>query len=250
MQKKRDKYLNKKNYKGKLKGIPKGAIFGSPPEFVMGKADRYGFMQKLVKRALTLSDKDISVTSKFMNSFTKASTLFTDKISSLRASPNNKLMFNLNNITMWGLSEEGGIPFRLKKEQEDVVIVGEAIINNVQHYKVKYKDTGKTKTVPVDELNASDTDIKKAIISLYRDELTNEIMDGQTRLLVPSVIDKKINTIEDEAGVTDEVDKDYQRLKAKIKHMAEERKTEDSDKAGNRVGGVHTITKRIDGKLH
>ena len=39
------------------KGISKAAIWGSPPEFVLGKADRFGFAQKLVKKALTSSDR-------------------------------------------------------------------------------------------------------------------------------------------------------------------------------------------------
>ena len=233
--------------------IPAIDIWGSPPEFVATKADKYGIIQDLVNKALRLSDRDISITSKYSTPISNARENFTNGWTSAIRSMGSR--FNLNNVSIWGLSEENYVPFRLVNSDEDVVLVGETIINNVQHYKVKYSD-GTIKNVPREEVNASDNDIERAIISLYRDELPNEILDGQTRLIVPSVIDKKIDTIEDEVGVKPitnispkEKDSDYLFLKRKIYEMFKSKDStvsEDEDSNGNRVAGIHTIV-RTDG---
>ena len=231
--KQRNKWLKK----GK---IPKSSIFGSPPEMLLSKADRFGFSQRLIKRALTLSDRDISITSKYASKISSARQKMTDKLSSLIKYEGNRPKFNLNKISMWGLQEEGDFAFRLKGSDDDILIVGESIINNEQYFKIK-KEDGKIENVPASELNASRSDVEKAIIALYRDELTNEIMDGQSRLIIPSVLNKEIETIVDEQTdrISDKVDVDFERAKAKVRQMSEE-KAEGDDK-GNRVPGVHEV---------
>ena len=239
--------INKRNKWLKKGKIPKKAIFASPPEFVASIADRFGLVQRLIKKALTMGDRDISITSKYSVPISQAREKFTSKLNSLYSDAKNKFDFSLNNITMWGMSEENNVPFRLKGSKENVLIMGESIINNTPHFKIKYED-GKVENVPVDRLNASYEDIKAAVIGLYRDELTNEIMDGQTRLIIPSVLNKKINTIEDEAGIKPEEDADYIAAKRKIAQMAKGKGkdkstvSENADSTGNRVGGVHTKT--------
>ena len=242
------------------KGISKAAIWGSPPEFVLGKADRFGFAQKLVKKALTSSDRTISVTSKFGTKISSSRQTITDKISSLLSDSKNKAMFNLNNISLWGINEEADIGFRLttgdkngNRKDEDVSIVGETVINGVEYFKVKFIDSGEIITTEATNLGASREDINKSIVSLYRDNVTNELMDGQLRLIIPSVINKEIKTIEDGAGVTSEEDSNYGRIKAKIRKMTESKDStlsENPDETGNRVGGIHTITKKIDGVIY
>ena len=227
--------------------IPTAQIWGSPPEFVATKADKYGIVQELINKALRLSDRDISVTSKYSTPISEAREKFTESMTALIRGSAAK--FNLNNVAIWGLSEENYVPFRLVNSDEDIVIIGESIINNVQHYKVKYDD-GTVKDVPREEVNASDDDIQRAIIGMYRDELSNEILDGQSRLIVPSVVNKKIDTIEDEAGIKPittispkDKDSDYLFLKRKIKEMFDS-KNEDEDSNGNSVSGIHTIIRK------
>ena len=232
MIKKREKILKS----GK---INKKLIWGAPPEFVAQAADRFGFMQKLINKALRLSDRDISITSKFSVAIDKARAVFTDSLKQAFKQQNLRDVFNLNNSSLWGMGGIDGLPFRIKGTAEDILIVGETMVNNVPHFRIKRpneEDSG-IETVPKDEVNASDDDIREAFIALYRDELTNEIMDGQVRRIVPSVLDKTIDTVEDEAGVIDKEDPDFGRAKAKVRQMAKE-KTEGDDK-GNRVPGVH-----------
>jgi len=74
-----DRIIEKRKQLLKKGKIPKKVIFGAPPELVASHADRFGFMQALFKKALTLSDRDISATSKYSIPIGEARTRFTDK---------------------------------------------------------------------------------------------------------------------------------------------------------------------------
>ena len=90
MIKKREKILKS----GK---INKKLIWGAPPEFVAQAADRFGFMQKLINKALRLSDRDISITSKFSVAIDKARAVFTDSLKQAFKQQNLREVFNLIN---------------------------------------------------------------------------------------------------------------------------------------------------------
>jgi len=232
--------IAKRNKVLKAGKINKKLIWGAPPEFVAQQVDRFGFMQKLIKKALTLSDRDISITSKFSVPMAEAREKFTLALKSASFSGKMKDVFNFTNSSLWGVSGVDGLPFRLKHTGEDILIVGEAILNNIPHFRITKVDDPKAEEilVPRTDVNATEDEIREAFIGLYRDELTNEIMDGQTRFIIPSVLNREITTIEDESGLHPEEDADYLRAKAKVIKMHKEGKSE-GDETGNRVAGVH-----------
>ena len=80
------------------------------------------------------------------------------------------MLGSVNNSSLWGMGGIDGLPFRIKGTAEDILIVGETMVNNVPHFRIKRpneEDSG-IENVPKDEVNASDDDIREAFIALYR----------------------------------------------------------------------------------
>ena len=207
--------------------LSKRDVFILPPEFVAAHADRYGIVGKIIVKALRLGDKDIQATSKYSAKFDELRVKITDSLTNLVQST-NKAIFNLNNASMWGVSG-----FRTLDTGEDIVIVGEGVQNGVESYKIKGEKEGTEEWIPKSNVNATPTDVLKALVGLYRDELINELADGQVRYVTPSLLD---NALDDEGFLKD---KDYTKLKQKIKVMAQKREE------GSRVGGLHTKVVKV-----
>ena len=141
--------------------------------------------------------------------------------------------FNLNNSVM-----EDGIEGFLDRDGNEVVIIGEGVFEGIDSYKIKDLDDngepiGTESWIDKDDVLGDKEDINNALISQYSDALVNELADGQTRLIVPKVLNWDL----DDYGmvVTDASGKDLRYIKKKIEAMQEQGKYED----GNRVPGIH-----------
>ena len=123
--KKREKILKK----GK---VPKHELFFAPPEFVASHSDRFGFALNIINKALRLSDKDIQVTSKFMSRIDSLRETITDNLYNAINDPKVARLFNLNTASMWGVQGIGGLPFRLRGTDEDILLIGDNIIDGIR----------------------------------------------------------------------------------------------------------------------
>ena len=216
--------VKKRNNILKAGKLSKRDVFILPPEFIAAHADRYGIIGKVIAKALRLGDKDIQATSKYSTQFDNIRVKITDSLMNLVQS-SNKALFNLNNSSMWGIKG-----FRTLDKSEDIVIVGEEVQNGVDGYIIKGEPN---KWTPKSNVNATPIDVLKGLVGLYRDELINELADGQVRYIIPSLLDSQV----DENGYL--VNKDFAGVKNKIKLMAKKRES------GNRIGGVHTKVVKV-----
>lgn len=217
--KKRDKNLKR----GKLSKLE---IMLAPPDIIMSHVDFSGAALQLVNKALRIGDKDISMVSKYNKEFERIRLDFAGKWEHI-VEGNINPVFNLNNSSMDGV--EGFIDL----DGNEVIIVGEGVFKGVRSYKIKGKEPGEIEWLAKDDLKATDEEVREGLLALYSDDLSNEMLDGQVRKIIPKLLNWDI----DKEGflVSDETGEALVHIKKKLDLMKKEGMRED----GNRVAGVH-----------
>ena len=208
--------------------IGKTALFLSPPEFVVSHFDKFGFIGGLVEKILTMSDRNIQESSRFFDPISKSrddlTKELTNQLNSDAASFNVKTSA-MNGITGFrtNLGEEVTIH---SKETNDLGEVFWVITKNDDESGIRYN-------LP-DDMSASEhleTDVQGVedrLVRQYTDELMNELGDGQTRYVVPKLLE-------------DASDEDMEAIRGILNQAYLEKKKE----SGDRVPGLQTIIKKV-----
>lgn len=220
-----DRIIKKRNKNLKRGKLSRLEIMLAPPDIIMSHVDFSGSALKLVNKALRIGDKDISMVNKFNKHFDRIRSDFALKWEQVITSSNN-VVFNLNNASM------DGVKGFVDTDGNDVTIVGEGIFNGVSSYKIKNAE-GEIEWLAKDDLQATDEEVREGLLSLYTDNLPNEMLDGQVRKIIPKLLNWDI----DEEGflVSEETGKALQYIKKKLDLMRKEGLRED----GDRVAGIH-----------
>ncbi len=224
-----DSIIKKREKMIKKGRIPAWEISLLPPEYVASYVDPGGKVLNLINKALRTADKDVQMVNRYKARFDKIKEPFVSRLQNIVGNSD----FNLNNSVM-----EDGIEGFLDRDGNEVVIIGEGVFEGIDSYKIKDLDDngepiGTESWIDKDDVLGDKEDINNALISQYSDALVNELADGQTRLIVPKVLNWDL----DDYGmvVTDASGKDLRYIKKKIEAMQEQGKYED----GNRVPGIH-----------
>jgi len=221
-----DRIIKKRNQNLKRGKLSKLEIMLAPPDIIMSHVDFSGRALQLVNKALRIGDKDISMVNKFNREFDNIRTSFARKWEHIVTSSINTV-FNLNNSSM------AGVRGFFDTEENEVLIVGEGIYNGVNSYKILNEETNEIEWLAKDELQATDEEVREGLVKLYTDDLTNELLDGQVRKIIPKVLNWDID--EDGYLVSEETGQALQVIKEKLKLMQKEGKREE----GDRVSGIH-----------
>jgi|3_EtaG_2_1085321.scaffolds.fasta_scaffold01067_5 hypothetical protein len=224
-----DRIFNKRDKIAKSeKGISKAELFIAPPEFVASHIDKFGFMGKFIQKILTIQDRNIQMSRKFLNPITSARKEVHDAIYTLIKAGGNDVYFN--NSAMNGIEtvDKNGNSIRLlKKVSKNIGDGFEAVALDDETETVRF--------YTYDEIGESKDTIDKALASKYIDELMDEIGNGQVRYITPQIINRAV----DESGFLAKdamPGEDLKKLKQKIKQLFVAREI------GDRVPGIHTKT--------
>jgi len=209
-----------------------------PPEYIAEYVDPGGKILNLVNKALRTADRDVQMVNRYKKRFEKIRKPFVANMQDIVGGAD----FNLNNSIM-----EDGIEGFLDRDGDEIIIVGEGVFEGIDSYKIRDLDEngepiGTESWIDKDDVEADKEDINNALISLYSDNLVNELGDGQTRWVVPKILNWDLddygNVVSDASG------KDLKYINKKIKAMQEQGKRED----GDRVPGIHE--KEVDGFIY
>ena len=257
--KKRDLLKTKKGNK-----IPKYVIALAPPQLVASWADSYGILNPIIERVLRQSDTNVQQTAKYhrklsktigeMADFFNAITVPTDSNPNAQLNLNNGLMsYSYTNYDT-GETEVSGLKgVRIAKKGKKwhnlkdygigdrVIITGSVPRNGELGYNFVKEDNpaGEPKWLPATSFDKDTEEIASLLSDKYSNELMYELGSGQTRYIVPRVLD--LTT--DETGkflLNNEIGADLKRIKIKLTEMAASAALAEETGVGNRVPGVHT----------
>ena len=190
------KIIEEKRAKLKKSGkLNKREVALFPPEVVAIRADKFGVAMKVIRKGLRLSDNEISSYEGFANKIRRTLEDYKDNLT------DNQLMqsvLNLNDAAAWGIegfnlridapktgNESLDTQYRTGPNAK-VVLVGEGVIDDQPIYKIKYyRHDGsiddKIFNIHKEHLNASQFDVKKALVGFYVGNFMNETLDGRVR---------------------------------------------------------------------
>ena len=210
------------------KGISKTELFIAPPEFIASSIDRFGFIGDLVQKVLTIQDRNIQMSRKFLNPISDVRKDVHGKILQLLQASGNDVYFDNSIMNGIEVIDNSGNTIRLLRSSRIKGADGFEGVNIDD-------ETETVRFYTNEELDLSKDNIDKQLASKYVDELMDELGNGQVRYINPQLINREI----DESGFLSEnamPGEDLKKLKQKIKQLMVARET------GDRVPGIHTKT--------
>jgi len=207
--------------------LQKSAIFLAPPEIIVSHFDKFGFLGGLIEKILTMGDRNIQESSKFLDPITDARTDLINKLKiQVRSSTSG---FNINT------SAVGGITGLTTMTGEKVIIhkLVETITGeNVYKVTLENDDSQVLRDLPEEELGIDKAGVEDRLVKMYSDELMDDLGNGQVRYIVPQLLE---NASED----------DLVKIKAILSRAYEEGQKEKGEK-GQKVPGMHSLKVEID----
>jgi hypothetical protein len=214
---------NKREQLVKKDKLQKTAIFLSPPEIIVSHFDKFGFLGQLVEKILTMGDRNIQESSRFLDPITNARNDLTNNLESLikdSISGFNITASSMGGITGLHSNTYGAVTIHERRETVDEGIVYVVTLDDA--------NDGVRKYLPEDDLETNKQGVDARVVQMYRDELMDELGNGQTRLIVPQLLENASES-------------DMRKVRRILDVAYREKERED---AGQKVPGMHSI--RVD----